>query len=109
MNEIGNSISFRLRGTNSNRDAIGAAVTIETGGRRQTKYLQAGSGFLSQHSKELFFGVADFAGTVSATVQWPSGLSHTFEQLLVNHHIQIEEGSANFAAKPYSPPLWSGS
>src|SRR5579862_8840520 len=39
------SISFRLRGTKSNPDAIGAAVTID----RQTKMLQAGSGFLSQH------------------------------------------------------------
>lgn len=107
MNEIGNSISFRLRGTNSNRDAIGAAVTVEAGGRRQTKYLQAGSGFLSQHSKELSFGVGDFAGTVSAAIRWPSGLNQTL-QLPVNHRIEIEEGSANFAAKPYSHPLWSG-
>jgi tetratricopeptide (TPR) repeat protein len=108
MNEIGNSVSFQLRGTKSNRDAIGAAVTVEAGGRRQIKYLQAGSGFLSQHSKELFFGVGDFAGTVSATIRWPSGLSQTFQQLPVNHRIEIEEGSANFAAKRHSPPLWSG-
>src|SRR5205814_7380462 len=49
------SISFRLRGTKSNRDAIGAVVTIETAAGHQTRILQAGSGFLSQHSKELFF------------------------------------------------------
>src|SRR5581483_10888101 len=48
--EIGQSVSFRLRGTKSNRDAIGSAITIEVGEQRQTKYLQAGSGFLSQHS-----------------------------------------------------------
>src|SRR6185437_4037588 len=48
MTELGHSISFRLRGTKSNRDAIGAAVTIESP-HRQTKYVQAGSGFLSQH------------------------------------------------------------
>ena len=56
MKDIGHSIAFRLRGQKSNRDAIGAAVTVEAGTLRQTKYLQAGSGFLSQHTKELFFG-----------------------------------------------------
>ena len=51
MKDLGNSIAFRLRGTKSNRDAIGAAVTVEAAEHRQTKYLQAGSGFLSQHTK----------------------------------------------------------
>ncbi len=108
MQEIGNSLSFRLHGTGgSNRDAIGAAVRIEAGQRRQTKYLQAGSGFLSQHSKELFFGVGNFAATIRATILWPSGLSQTFEQIPLNHQIEINEGSANFVAKPYSPSRWS--
>src|SRR3954471_22198966 len=109
MSEIGSSISFRLQGTKSNRDAIGSAVTVEAGELRQTKYLQAGSGFLSQHSKELFFGVGDSSGTVSATVLWPSGLVQKFSQLPVSHRIQIEEGSADFVAKPYSPSVWSHS
>ena len=52
------SISFRLRGTKSNPDAIGAAISVD----RQTKMLQAGSGFLSQHSKDVFFGLGDAKG-----------------------------------------------
>ena len=67
-----------LRGYKSNRDAIGAAVTVETGKLRQTKYLQAGSGFLSQHSKELFFGVGNPDGPIRATVRWPNGESQHF-------------------------------
>jgi Flp pilus assembly protein TadD/peroxiredoxin len=106
MSEIGNSISFRLRGTRSNRDAIGAAVTVEAGERRQTKYLQAGSGFLSQHSKELLFGVGDFAGAASATIVWPSGSIQNFTQLPVNHRIEIGEGANNFSAQPYLRSLW---
>ena len=74
MKDIGHSIAFRLRGQKSNRDAIGAAVTVEAGPLRQTKYLQAGSGFLSQHTKELFFGLGKGEGPVRATVRWPSGL-----------------------------------
>jgi tetratricopeptide (TPR) repeat protein len=101
MKDIGQSISFRLRGHPSNRDAIGAAVTVEAGNMRQTKYLQAGSGFLAQHSKELFFGVGNHQGMVRATVRWPSGNRQVFEQLPINHRIQIEEGSDSFSRNAY--------
>jgi tetratricopeptide (TPR) repeat protein/peroxiredoxin len=104
MKEIGHSIAFRLRGHQSNRDAIGTAVTVEAGGLRQTKYLQAGTGFLAQHSKELFFGVGKAEGTVKATIRWPNGLVQHFADLPLNHRIEIEEGSAAFAAKPFAAP-----
>ncbi len=109
MKDIGHSIAFRLRGQKSNRDAIGAAVTIEAGSLRQTKYLQAGSGFLSQHSKELFFGVGEIEGPVRATVRWPSGLSQTLENLPVDRRIEIQEGSNDYQAKPFaaSPPAYA--
>jgi tetratricopeptide (TPR) repeat protein len=103
LNGIGTSISFCLRGTRSNRDAIGASVTITLGGTTQTKYLQAGSGFLSQHSKELFFGVGSHAGTVQATVRWPSGLTQKLSDLPVGHRIHIEEGNSAFRVFPFVP------
>jgi Flp pilus assembly protein TadD/peroxiredoxin len=102
MGSIGNSIAFRLRGQKSNRDAIGASVTVEAAGRSQTKYLQAGSGFLSQHTKELFFGLGDFTGAVNALIRWPSGATQAFEHLPIGHHIQIKESSPEFVAKPFS-------
>ncbi len=104
MKEIGHSISFRLRGHKSNRDAIGAAITLEAGTLRQTKYLQAGSGFLAQHSKEVFFGVGAHEGVVRATVRWPSGLSQSFDSLPINHRIEIEEGTATSVNKPFADP-----
>src|SRR6266550_374690 len=109
MKELGQSIAFRLRGQKSNRDAIGAAVTIEAEAQQQTKYLQAGSGFLSQHSKELCFGVGKVQGTVRASIRWPSGVSQAFEDLPINHRIEIQEGSDKFLAKPFaaSPPPYA--
>ena len=74
MKDLAPSIAFRLRGVKSNRDAIGAAVTVETESGRQTRMLQAGSGFLSQHSKEVFFGLGETKGPVRASIRWPSGL-----------------------------------
>ena len=104
MQNIGHSITFRLRGTKSNRDAIGAAITVEAGTLRQTKYLQAGSGFLAQHSKELFFGVGKVETPVRATVRWPTGLVQVFENVPVNQRVSIEEGSPLFTAKTFADP-----
>src|SRR5579863_8785599 len=89
------SVSFRLRGMKSNRDAIGTRVTIHTeAGHSQTRSLQAGSGFLSQHSKDVFFGLGAAKGRVNASIQWPSGRVQEFRDLPLNHRIWIEEGSA---------------
>jgi Flp pilus assembly protein TadD/peroxiredoxin len=102
MKEVGNSLVLRLRGQKSNRDAIGAAVTVEAGALRQTKYLQGGSGFLSQHSKELFFGLEKNSGTARVSIRWPSGLTQSLERLPVNQRIDVEEGSADFVARPFA-------
>jgi tetratricopeptide (TPR) repeat protein len=94
------SISFRLRGTKSNPDAIGSAITVN----RQTKMLQAGSGFLSQHSKEVFFGLGDAKGPVSATIRWPSGLVQRLQNLPINHRVWVEEGANPSRIEPFRRP-----
>ncbi len=100
MEELPPSIAFRLRGTKSNRDAIGAAVTVETEISRQTRMLQAGSGFLSQHSKELFFGLGKARGSVRASIRWPSGAVQEFRDLPMNHRVWITEGSQESRTEP---------
>ena len=92
ISDLPPALVFRLSGSKSNRDAIGAAITIETSGGQQTKWLQAGSGFLSQHSKELFFGLGDAKGSVSATIRWPSGLMQHLKDLPPNHRVSVTEG-----------------
>lgn len=95
------SIAFRLRGTKSNRDAIGAVITLETGNGRQTRSLQAGSGFLSQHSKEIHFGLGDAKGPIRATIRWPSGLVQEVKNLPPNHRIFVEEGPEPSRIEPF--------
>ncbi len=98
------SIAFLLRGTKSNRDAIGAAVTVETASGRQTRMLQAGSGFLSQHSKEVFFGLGDAndKDSVRASIRWPSGLLQNLHDLPVNHRVWVEEGTDTFRLEAFN-------
>src|ERR1022692_2426098 len=101
MEELPPSIAFRLQGTKSNRDAIGASVTIETSAGRQMRILQAGSGFLSQHSKDIFFGLGDATGPVRASIRWPSGLVQGLHNLPINHRIWVEEGSEPSRIEPF--------
>jgi tetratricopeptide (TPR) repeat protein/peroxiredoxin len=95
------SLSFRLQGRKSNRDAIGAEITLAAGTSRQTRIVQAGSGFLSQHTKEVFFGLGDVKGPVQASIRWPTGLVQELTGLPVNHRIWVEEGADPTKIEPF--------
>ena len=98
------AISFRLCGNKSNRDAVGAKVTVETESGRQTRILRIGSGFLAQHSKELLFGLGDARAPLQATIQWPSGLTQKLDKLPLNHRIWVEEGNPPSRMEAYAKP-----
>jgi tetratricopeptide (TPR) repeat protein len=101
MPNLAPAIAFRLAGKKSNRDAIGACVTVETGLGRQSRWLQAGSGFLAQHSKELFFGLGTANGPVRATIRWPSGLLQELADLPPNRRVWVEEGMPPSRIEPF--------
>jgi tetratricopeptide (TPR) repeat protein len=101
MEKLPPAISLHLQGTKSNRDAIGAVVVIETSTGPQTRTLRAGSGFLSQSSKDLFFGLGDVKGPVKASIRWPSGLVQELQNLPSGHRIWVEEGSTAFRREPF--------
>jgi tetratricopeptide (TPR) repeat protein len=101
MPDLGESVAFRLTGRKSNRDGIGACITLDTAKGRQSKALQAGSGFLSQHSKEVFFGLGNDGGLLRATVRWPSGLVQVFSDLRPGQRISIEEGADEYRAETF--------
>ena len=95
------AIALRLTGTKSNRDAVGARVTIETDQSRTMRVVSAGSGFLSQHSKELLVGLGKSQRVQKLTIVWPSGAVQTLAGLPMNHRIRIEEGNDDFRAEPF--------
>ena len=93
------SIAFSLRGSKSNRDAIGAIVNVDG----QAKLLNAGSAFLSQHTKRLHFGLGDSGIAKRVHIKWPSGLEQTFTNLSAGRVYSIEEGSDAVTSKPFNP------
>ena len=94
------ALAIRLTGTASNRDAVGAIVTVVTDAVTRTKVVQAGSGFLSQHSRELIIGLGRSTALASVTVAWPSGRRDVFSGLSLNSRLDIREGD-----QPRSSPF----
>jgi len=90
------AIAISLRGTKSNRDAIGARVEVNG----QVQYLSAGSGFLSQHSKRLHFGLAG-QPAVHVKITWPSGAIEEVSGLEPGYAYTIVEGSREHVRAPF--------
>ena len=90
------AIAIALRGTKSNRDGIGARVEVNG----QTQYLNAGSGFLSQHSKRLHFGMGGQAAA-HVKISWPLGATGEASGLEPGYVYTFVEGSSEVARAPF--------
>ncbi|MDZ4805347.1 MAG: FG-GAP-like repeat-containing protein, partial [Candidatus Eisenbacteria bacterium] len=66
-------IRLRLTGVISNRSAIGARVTLKSGGRRYVQQITGGTGYISQNESRLLFPLGTLAGPDTFDVRWPSG------------------------------------
>lgn len=93
------SIAIRLRGTECNRDGIGARVELSVAGdqEKRIRTLRAGDGFLSQSSKWLHFGLGN-RRVSSVVVRWPNGKPETFHGLAAGRRYILEQGSSHAAS-----------
>jgi enediyne biosynthesis protein E4 len=89
----GNWISLSLIGTKSNRDAIGARVTVWTGSHQQTLEVRSGGGYISQSDFRLHFGLGSAAKADSVEIRWPSGLTEKLQNLPANRFFKVREGT----------------
>jgi hypothetical protein len=79
-----NYVAFRLRGTCSNWDAIGALVRIYIGDEVMTRQVHAAGGYLAQSSKTLHFGLGERSGIDRAEIRWPSGVVQQIDNPEIN-------------------------
>jgi hypothetical protein len=86
-----NYVAFRLRGTKSNRDAIGAVVRLYQKGKIRTRQVQAGGGYLSQCSRTVHFGLGDETEIDRVEITWPSGTLQRLDRVRVNTRQDISE------------------
>lgn len=92
----GNYLKIKAQGTTSNRDAIGTKITLEAEGRIFTDEVNAGSGFASQNSQTLHFGLGNLQVIDKMTVVWPNGEEEVFENIAINQTISLIEGEGYF-------------
>jgi hypothetical protein len=88
------SLRIRLRGTKSNRDAIGAVVRIFYGGTSQMRMVKSGSSYLSQSELPITFGVGTRDRIDRLVIEWPSGRTDEFKNLATGRSYECVEGKA---------------
>ena len=88
-----NWLQVELVGTQSERDAIGAKVTVELAGQSMTEWLVGGDGYLCRNEPIAHFGLGDKNEVLELSVIWPSGNEESFGAVDVNQRVMLVEGA----------------
>lgn len=105
-NDNGNQndvLRVKTIGTRSNRDGIGAKITVKTTkGLKLFAMVKDGSSYLSQSELPVTFGLGkpDTNKAVSLEIVWPSGRKESVADIKPNQAITLEEGKGMIAAEP---------
>jgi enediyne biosynthesis protein E4 len=86
------SLRFRLTGTKSNRDAIGAVVRVFQRGASQSRTVKSGSSYLSQSELPVTFGVGGRDRVERVVIDWPSGATQEFKDVAAGRTYDCVEG-----------------
>ena len=101
--EPGRFVALRLRGTTSNRDAIGARLELVRAGESpQIRTVRAGDGYLAQSSKWVHFGLGESDTEVNLKVRWPGGEADVIAGLQPGKFYTVVEGAGR--AEEWRPP-----
>ena len=93
-NEGGNKnhwLGIKLVGTKSNRDGIGARVTISAAGRQRSRVLLGGTSYCSASDQRLLFGMGNSEKADVLTVYWPSGQVTSTKDVAIDRYVTIRE------------------
>ena len=85
-------IRFRLVGTKSNRDAIGANLRVFHGGTSQSRMVKGGSSYLSQSELPVTFGLERRDRIDRVVLDWPSGRTEEYKNLAAGRCYECVEG-----------------
>jgi hypothetical protein len=86
------SLRFKLVGTKSNRDGIGAQVRLVHGGITQSRMVKSGSSYLSQSELPVTFGVGRRDRVDKVVIEWPSGRTEEYPNLQSGRSYECVEG-----------------
>jgi enediyne biosynthesis protein E4 len=84
-------VSFKLVGTKSNRDAMGARLKLTAGGLTQIREIEGGGSYMSQSDLRAHFGLASAVKIDKLEISWPSGAKQTFTDFPADQFYRIQE------------------
>jgi tetratricopeptide (TPR) repeat protein len=90
----GHFVTLRLEGTRSNRDGVGAKVTVTAGMRRQVAQRVGGGSFQSASDPRLHFGIGAAPAVEAVEVHWPSGQTDRYANLACDAGYLLREGES---------------
>jgi hypothetical protein len=99
---VGTSFSAASREYKSNRDGIGAKITVKAGARLFVDEVRSGSSYISSSDMRVHFGLGAATKVDSVQVRWPSGLVEKFDGLTVDAIHTLKEGSGTAVNPPPS-------
>ncbi|MGB2634856.1 MAG: CRTAC1 family protein [Candidatus Acidiferrum sp.] len=94
-------VSFKLTGTKSNRDAIGARLKLTAGAMTQIREIQSGGSYMSQSDLRAHFGLASAANIDKLEITWPSGAKQTFSNFPADQFYSIVESKNELGYQPF--------
>jgi hypothetical protein len=94
------ALRIKLIGTKSNRDGIGAVVSVKSATTFQKQMLRSGSSYLSSSELVLTFGLGSSSKADTIEVRWPSGATDHLNNISADQILTIREGSGLLRAHP---------
>jgi hypothetical protein len=91
---------LKLVGHSSNRDAIGAEVTLVTSTGAQYATVSITGSYLSSSDKRVHFGLGGESIAQRIEIRWPSGVRQTLKDVSGDQILQIDEPAPSTSAKP---------
>jgi hypothetical protein len=86
------ALVVRVAGVRSNRNGIGARITLTAQGRAQMREVKSGSSYLGQNDLRVHFGLGDATRVERIDVRWPTGDVETLRDVVADQIVTVTEG-----------------
>jgi hypothetical protein len=96
-----NALLIQTVGKASNRDGIGARITLMSGGRTLIREIKSGSSYLSQNDMRAHFGLGRATMVDRLVIRWPSGKTDNAVNVPANAVLTIREGDGIIKRTPF--------
>jgi hypothetical protein len=97
-----NAVEVRVVGTRSNRDGLGARLTITAGGRTQVREIKSGSSYLGQNDLRAHVGLGEATRVDRIDVRWPAGQTESIRDVAANQIVTVTEGKGITSQSPFT-------